>query len=102
MFEISGVNVTQLPPEVIIDIAKMAMFGPGGISVWQLLIILVIVVLVFGTKKLKGTGSDLGAAIRGFRKSVREDPEDEKKEEENEKEEEKKIEESSDSESKKK
>ena len=35
----------------------------GGISVWQLLIILVIVVLLFGTKRLKGIGTDLGGAI---------------------------------------
>ncbi len=53
------------------------MFGPGGISVWQLLIILVIVVLVFGTKKLRSTGGDLGAAIRSFRKSVKEGSDDE-------------------------
>ena len=41
----------------------------GGISIWQLLIILVIVVLLFGTKRLKGMGSDLGSAIKGFKKS---------------------------------
>ena len=49
------------------------MFGPGGISVWQLLIILVIVLLLFGTKKIRGMGGDLGAAIKGFRKSVKEE-----------------------------
>ena len=49
------------------------MFGPGGISVWQLLIILVIVVLLFGTKKLRGMGGDLGSAIKSFKKSVKED-----------------------------
>ena len=42
----------------------------GGISVWQLLIILVIVVLLFGTKRLKGIGTDLGGAIKGFKKAV--------------------------------
>lgn len=41
-----------------------------GISVWQLLIILLIVVMLFGTKRLRGLGSDLGSAISGFRKSV--------------------------------
>jgi len=41
-----------------------------GISVWQLLIILLIVVMLFGTKRLRGLGSDLGGAISGFRKSV--------------------------------
>ena len=43
----------------------------GGISVWQLLIILVIVVLLFGTKRLKGIGTDLGGAIKGFKKAAR-------------------------------
>lgn len=46
--------------------------GFGGISIWQLLIILVIVVLVFGTGKLKNIGSDLGGAVRNFRKSMKE------------------------------
>lgn len=41
----------------------------GGIGIWQLLIILVIVVLLFGTKRLKGIGTDLGGAIKGFKKS---------------------------------
>ena len=40
----------------------------GGINMWQLLIILVIVVLLFGTKRLKGLGGDLGSAIKGFKK----------------------------------
>lgn len=44
--------------------------GFGGISIWQLLIILLIVVMLFGTKRLKSLGSDLGDAIKGFRKSV--------------------------------
>ena len=44
--------------------------GLGGISIWQLLIILLIVVMLFGTKRLKGIGSDLGDAIKGFRKSM--------------------------------
>jgi sec-independent protein translocase protein TatA len=41
--------------------------GFGGISIWQLLIILVIVLLLFGTKRLRSLGSDLGNAIKGFR-----------------------------------
>ncbi len=41
-----------------------------GISIWQLLIVLGIVILLFGTKKLRTTGSDLGGAIRGFKKSM--------------------------------
>ncbi len=48
--------------------------GLGGISIWQLLIILVIVVMVFGTKKLRNMGGDLGSAVKGFKKSVKEEP----------------------------
>jgi sec-independent protein translocase protein TatA len=47
--------------------------GLGGISIWQLLIILAIVVLLFGTKKLKGMGSDLGGALKGFKDSMQND-----------------------------
>ncbi len=50
-----------------------------GISVTQLLIILVIVLLLFGTKRLKNLGSDLGGAIKGFKKAVKEGSEEEKK-----------------------
>lgn len=46
--------------------------GIGGISIWQLLIVLVIVLLLFGTKRLKNIGSDVGGAIKGFRKSMAE------------------------------
>lgn len=44
--------------------------GLGGISIWQLLIILVIVLLLFGTKRLRNLGSDLGTTIKGFRKAM--------------------------------
>ncbi len=44
--------------------------GFGGIGIWQLLIILVIVLLLFGTKRLKNLGSDLGSAIKGFKGAV--------------------------------
>ncbi len=47
--------------------------GIGGISIWQLLIILAIVVLLFGTKRLTSLGSDLGSAIKGFKKSLNDD-----------------------------
>ena len=47
--------------------------GLGGISIWQLLIILLIVVMIFGTKRLKNIGSDLGGAIKGFKKSMTDD-----------------------------
>jgi sec-independent protein translocase protein TatA len=42
-----------------------------GISIWQLLIILAIVVLLFGTKKLRNIGGDLGGAIKSFRSAVK-------------------------------
>lgn len=44
--------------------------GIGGISVGSLLIILVIVLLLFGTKKLRNIGGDLGGAIKGFRSAM--------------------------------
>jgi len=46
--------------------------GMGGISIWQLLIVLVIVLLLFGTKRLKSIGSDLGNAVKGFRSAMSE------------------------------
>ncbi|MFP1723463.1 MULTISPECIES: Sec-independent protein translocase subunit TatA [Lonsdalea] len=45
----------------------------GGISLWNLLIIAVIVVLLFGTNKLRTLGSDLGASIKGFKKAMSDD-----------------------------
>ena len=45
----------------------------GGISIWQLLIIAVIVVLLFGTNKLRNLGSDLGSSIKGFKKAMGDD-----------------------------
>ncbi len=53
--------------------------GPGGISPWSLLLILVIVLLLFGTKKLRNVGTDLGGALKGF-KSAMNDGEKEAKE----------------------
>jgi sec-independent protein translocase protein TatA len=46
----------------------------GGISVWQLLIVFVIVILIFGTKKLRNMGGDLGSAVKGFKNAISEDP----------------------------
>lgn len=46
--------------------------GFGGISIWQLLIVLVIVLLLFGSKKLRSVGSDLGGALKGFRGAMKE------------------------------
>ncbi len=45
----------------------------GGIGIWQLVIIAVIVILLFGTKKLRNIGTDLGSAVKGFKKSVTDD-----------------------------
>lgn len=47
--------------------------GIGGISIWQLLIILAIVLVLFGAKRLRNVGGDLGAAIKGFKKSMKEE-----------------------------
>ncbi|MBH9577536.1 MULTISPECIES: Sec-independent protein translocase subunit TatA [Inhella] len=43
----------------------------GGLSIWHWLIVLLVVVLVFGTKKLKNVGSDLGAAVKGFKDGMK-------------------------------
>lgn len=43
----------------------------GSFSIWHWLIVLVVVVLIFGTKKLKNVGSDLGAAVKGFKDGVK-------------------------------
>ena len=48
----------------------------SGISIWQLLIILVIVVLLFGTSRLRSLGGDLGSALKSFRSAVREGEKD--------------------------
>ena len=45
----------------------------GGIGIWQLLIVLLIVVMLFGTKRLKNLGSDLGGALKGFKTAMKED-----------------------------
>ncbi|TFH75831.1 Sec-independent protein translocase subunit TatA [Gammaproteobacteria bacterium LSUCC0112] len=52
--------------------------GIGGISIWQLLIIALIIVLLFGTKKLRTLGSDLGGALKGFKQAVKDDDKDAK------------------------
>ena len=44
----------------------------GSFSIWHWLIVLLIIVLVFGTKKLKNIGSDLGGAVKGFKDGIRE------------------------------
>lgn len=50
----------------------------SGISIWQLLIVLVIVALLFGTRRLRNLGSDLGASVKGFRSAMGEDEDKDK------------------------
>ncbi|MGJ8669112.1 MAG: Sec-independent protein translocase subunit TatA [Oceanococcus sp.] len=50
--------------------------GFGGISIWQLLIVLAIVILLFGTKKLRGIGGDLGSALKSFKSAVKDGDEE--------------------------
>ena len=47
--------------------------GFGGISTWQLVIVAVIILVVFGSKRLRGVGGDVGEAIKGFRKAIKSD-----------------------------
>ncbi|WP_323918741.1 Sec-independent protein translocase subunit TatA [Aeromonas veronii] len=51
-----------------------------SIGPWQLLIVVLIIVLLFGTKKLRGIGGDLGAAVKGFKKALSDEPADAKAE----------------------
>jgi sec-independent protein translocase protein TatA len=46
----------------------------GGLSIWHWLIVLLVVVLIFGTKKLRNIGQDLGGAVKGFKEGMK--PED--------------------------
>ena len=48
----------------------------GSFSIWHWLVVLVIVALVFGTKKLRNIGEDLGGAVKGFNKGIKEAPDD--------------------------
>lgn len=50
----------------------------SGISIWQLLILLVIVVLVFGTKRLRNLGGDVGSALKDFRGAMKDEDKDNK------------------------
>lgn len=45
----------------------------GSFSIWHWLIVLLVVVLIFGTKKLRNIGSDLGGAVKGFKEGMKED-----------------------------
>ncbi|HDZ6850441.1 TPA: Sec-independent protein translocase subunit TatA [Mannheimia haemolytica] len=48
----------------------------GSISIWQLLIVVAIIVLLFGTKKLRTLGSDLGESVKGFKKAMADEKKD--------------------------
>ena len=54
----------------------------GGISIWQLLIVLAIVLVLFGAKRLRNVGSDLGTAVKGFKSAVKDGEEAAKKDDE--------------------
>ncbi len=58
--------------------------GLGGISIWQLAIILVIVILIFGTKRLRTLGGDLGGALKSFRSAMESSDDDADKADKNE------------------
>ncbi len=45
----------------------------GGISIWQLAIIVIVVAVLFGGKRLRNLGGDLGASLKGFKKAMKED-----------------------------
>ena len=47
--------------------------GIGGISLWQILIILLVIVVLFGGKKIRNMGSDLGEGLKGFKKAIKDD-----------------------------
>ena len=51
----------------------------GSFSIWHWLIVLLVVVMIFGTKKLKNIGSDLGGAVRGFKKAMNEGEDEQNK-----------------------
>ena len=50
--------------------------GIAGIGIWQLLVVLAIVIMLFGSKRLAGLGGDLGTAVSGFRRSLRNEVEE--------------------------
>ena len=50
---------------------KLEEYAMGGLSIWHWLIVLVVVVLIFGTKKLRNIGQDLGGAVKGFKEGMK-------------------------------
>lgn len=60
------------PQQLVTDTEGAVMMA--GISLWKLLIVLAIVILLFGTKRLRGMGGDLGASMRAFRREYGQSP----------------------------
>ncbi len=54
--------------------------GIGGISFWQILIILVVILVLFGGKKIRTLGSDLGEGLKGFKKAIKDEDADKESE----------------------
>ena len=54
--------------------------GIGGISFWQILIILVVILVLFGGKKIRTMGSDLGEGLKGFKKAIKHEDADKESE----------------------
>jgi|TARA_Y100001970_G_scaffold116342_1_gene144813 sec-independent protein translocase protein TatA len=54
--------------------------GIGGISFWQILIILVVILVLFGGKKIRTMGSDLGEGLKGFKKAIKDEDADKESE----------------------
>ena len=54
--------------------------GIGGISFWQILIILVVILVLFGGKKIRTMGSDLGEGLKGFKKALKDEDTDKQSE----------------------
>ena len=54
--------------------------GIGGISFWQILIILVVILVLFGGKKIRTMGSDLGEGLKGFKKAIKDEDADKQSE----------------------
>ena len=54
--------------------------GIGGISFWQILIILVVILVLFGGKKIRTMGSDLGEGLTGFKKAIKDEDADKESE----------------------
>jgi|TARA_B110000438_G_scaffold289199_1_gene323527 sec-independent protein translocase protein TatA len=54
--------------------------GIGGISIWQILIILLIILVIFGGKKIRNMGSDLGEGLKGFKKAIKDEDTESKSE----------------------